>query len=327
MKRLTLLLVALPLVAHAGGSNYGITPGAHPDLAGKVSEWPVPTPRFARDPAVAPDGSIYIAVMSGNKVARFDPKTQSFKEWDLPPGHHPHGLLVDRQGMVWTTGNGNGTIGRLDPANGRVTEFKTPSGGGGPHTLIITGDQNTIWFTMQSGNKVASLQTKTGAIKEYPSSGGPYGLAFDHAGNVWFCRMGDNKMGRLDPKSGQMAEVDMGGGSLPRRVAAAPDGTLWVTLYGNGKLAKLDPVAMKVVKTYQLPAGDGGPYAVTVDGGGMVWANEIKTDTVVRFDPKTEKMRVVNLPSQNVGIRKMVVDASGRLWYMGSHNGRLGVVE
>jgi len=327
MKRLALLLVALPLLAHAGGSNYGITPGAHPDLAGKVSEWPVPTPRFARDPAVAPDGSIYIAVMSGNKVARFDLKTQSFKEWDLPPGHHPHGLLVDRQGMVWTTGNGNGTIGRLDPASGRVTEFKTPSGGGGPHTLIITDDQSTIWFTMQSGNKVASLQTKTGAIKEYPSSGGPYGLALDHAGNIWFCRMGDNKMGRLDPKSGQMAEVDMGGGSLPRRVAAAPDGTLWVTLYGNGKLAKLDPGAMKVVKTYQLPAGDGGPYAVTVDGGGMVWANEIKTDTVVRFDPKTEKMRVVNLPSQNVGIRKMVVDASGRLWYMGSHNGRLGVVE
>jgi virginiamycin B lyase len=327
MKRLALLLVALPLVAHAGGSNYGITPGAHPDLAGKVTEWPVPTPRFARDPAVAPDGSIYIAVMSGNKVARFDPKTQSFKEWDLPPGHHPHGLLVDRQGMVWTTGNGNGTIGRLDPASGRVTEFKTPSGGGGPHTLIITDDQSTIWFTMQSGNKVASLQTKTGAIKEHPSSGGPYGLAFDHAGNVWFCRMGDNKMGRLDPKSGQMAEVDMGGGSLPRRVAAAPDGTLWVTLYGNGKLARLDPVAMKAVKTYQLPAGDGGPYAVTVDGGGLVWANEIKTDTVVRFDPKTEKMRVVNLPSRNVGIRKMVVDASGRLWYMGSHNGRLGVVE
>jgi virginiamycin B lyase len=327
MNRLALVLVAVPLIAHAGGSNYGITPGAHPDLAGKVSEWPVPTPRFARDPAVAPDGSIYIAVMSGNKVARFDPKAQSFKEWDLPPGHHPHGLLVDRQGMVWTTGNGNGTIGRLDPASGRVTEFKTPSGGGGPHTLIITDDQSTIWFTMQSGNKVASLQTKTGAIREYRSSGGPYGLAFDQAGNVWFCRMGDNKMGRLDPKSGQMAEVDMGGGSLPRRVAAAPDGMLWVTLYGNGKLAKLDPVAMKVVKTYQLPAGDGGPYAVTVDGGGMVWANEIKTDTVVRFDPKTEKMRVVNLPSQNVGIRKMVVDAIGRLWYMGSHNGRLGVVE
>jgi virginiamycin B lyase len=327
MKRLASLLALFPLAALGGGSNYGIAPGAHPSLAGKVSEWPVPTPRFARDPAIAPDGSVYIAVMTGNKVARFDPKTQTFKEWSLPSGHRPHGLLVDRNGMVWTTGNGNGTIGKLDPANGKMTEFKTPSGRGGPHTLIISDDQNTIWFTMQSGDKVASIDTKTGAIKEYASSGGPYGLAFDKAGNVWFCRMGDNKMGRLDPKTGQMSEVDTGRGSRPRRVAAAPDGMLWITYYGNGLLAKLDPAAMKVVKTYPMPGGDAGPYAVTVDGGGLIWANEINTDTVVRLDPKTEQMRVVQLPSNNVGIRKMVTDASGRLWYMGSHNGRLGVVE
>ena len=327
MKPISCLMAFFPLAALAGGSNYGITPGVHPNLAGKVSEWPVPTPRFARDPAVAPDGAIYVAVMNGNKVARFDPKTQGFREWDLPSGHRPHGLLVDKNGMVWTTGNGNGTIGRLDPASGKMTEFRTPSGGGGPHTLVITDDQGTIWFTMQGGDKVASIDTKTGAIKEYSSSGGPYGLALDPAGNVWFCRMGDNKMGKLDPRTGRMSEVDMGRGSRPRRVAAAPDGMLWVTLYGNGKLAKLDPAAMKVVKEYQLPAGDAGPYAVTVDGGGLVWVNEINTDTVVRFDPKTEQMRVVKLPSSNVGIRKMVTDASGRLWYMGSHNGRLGVVE
>lgn len=326
--RLTGLLLAFTaLDAFSGGSNYATAPGAHPDFAGKVSEWPVPTPRFARDPAVAPDGSIYIAVMSGNKVARFDPKAKSFREWDLPSGHRPHGLLVDRNGIVWTTGNGNGTIGRLDPTTGKMTEFKTPSGGGGPHTIIITEDGSAIWFTLQSGNKIASLETKSGAIREYPTSGGPYGLALDKAGNVWFCRMGDHKLGKLDPKSGQMAELDMGRGSAPRRMATAPDGSLWVTLYGNGKLAKVDPAAMKVVKQYALPAGNAGAYAVTVDGSGIVWANEINTDTVVRFDPKSEQMRVVALPSSNVGIRKMIVDASGRLWYMGSHNGRLGVIE
>jgi len=236
-------------------------------------------------------------------------------------------VLVDKQGIVWTTGNRNGTIGRLDPATGKIIEYKTPSGGGGPHTLIVTDDGSTIWFTMQSGDKVASLDTKTGGIREYQSSGGPYGLALDKAGNVWFCRMGDDRMGVLDPKTGKLDEVDTGRGSRPRRVSAAPDGMLWVTLYGNGKLAKLDPAAMKVVKTWQMPGGDAGPYAVSVDGAGLVWANEINTDTVVRFDPKTEQMRVVKLPSTNVGIRKMVVDANGRLWYMGSHNGRLGVVE
>lgn len=327
MMRLTLVLTLAPLAAFAGGSNYGIAPGAHPHLEGKATEWPVPTPRFARDPAPAPDGSIFISVMSGNKIARFEPKTKTFREWDMPPGHRPHGVLVDRSGMVWTTGNGNGTIGRLDPASGKVVEYRTPSGGGGPHTLVITDDGSTIWFTLQSGEKVASLDTKTGAIREYPMPGGPYGLALDKAGYVWVCRMGDNKMGRLDPRTGQASELDTGRGSRPRRVAAAPDGMLWVTYYGNGKLARIDPAAMKVVKVYPMPAGDAGPYAVTVDGGGLVWANEINTDTVVRLDPKTGEMRIVHLPSSNVGIRKMIIDASGRLWYMGSHNGRLGVVE
>jgi virginiamycin B lyase len=265
--------------------------------------------------------------MSGNKVARFDTKTRTFKEWDMPSGHRPHGLLVDRNGIVWTTGNGNGTIGRLDPATGKMTEYKTPSGGGGPHTLVITDDGSTIWFTLQSGDKVASLDTKTGAIKEYPTSGGPYGLALDKAGNVWFCRMGDDKLGKLDPKTGKMSELSTGRGSRPRRVATAPDGMLWVTYYGNGRLARVDPAAMQVVKEYTLPGGDAGPYAVNVDGGGMVWVNEINTDTVVRLNPANDEMRVVQLPSKNVGIRKMIVDAGGRLWYMGSHNGRLGMVE
>jgi virginiamycin B lyase len=228
---------------------------------------------------------------------------------------------------VWTTGNGNGTIGKLDPASGKIVEYKTPSGRGGPHTLVITDDQSTIWFTMQSGDKVASLTTASGEIKEYAMSGGPYGLSLDKAGNVWVCRMGDNKMGKLDPKTGQISEVDTGRGSRPRRVATAPDGMLWIAYYGNGKLAKLDPAAMKVVKEYPLPHGDAGAYAVNTDGAGMVWINEINTDTVVRFDPGTEQMRVVKLPSTGVGIRKMVVDSRGKLWYMGSHNGRLGVIE
>jgi virginiamycin B lyase len=314
--------------AWAGGSNYGVIPGAHPNLAGKVSEWPVPTPRFARDPAPGPDGNIYISVMSGNKIARFDTKTQQFKEWDLPSGAHPHGLLVDKQGTVWYTGNGNGTLGRLETGSGRVTQYETPSHGGGPHTLIIS-DDGVIWFTLQSGNKIGRLDTKgNGQITEFKTAGGPYGLALDKAGNVWFCRMGDDKLGKLDPKSGQMSELATGRGSQPRRIATAPDGMLWVTLYGNGKLVKVDPAAMKVIKEYQLPAGTGGgPYAVTVDGGGMVWVNEINTDTVVRLNPANDEMSVVKLPSTNVGIRKMIVDAGGKLWYMGSHNGRLGVVE
>jgi len=233
---------------------------------------------------------------------------------------------VDGHGQVWYTGNGNGTIGRLDPATGQVTELKLPSGGD-PHTLVVD-DHGVIWFTVLSGNRIGRLDTRTGVITEFKTAGRPYGIALDKAGNVWFCQIGAGKLGTLDPKTGTITELVLERDSQPRRMAAAPDGSLWVTLHGKGKLLRVDPVAGKVIKEYPLPAGPGGgPYAVTVDGAGMVWANEISTDTVVRLDPTTGQIRVFALPSKGVGIRKMVVDAEGRLWYVGSHNGRLGVIE
>src|SRR5436190_1531854 len=177
-------------VVEAGGSNYGIAPGARVKVEGRISEWKVPTPQFARDPAPGPDGNIYITVQSGNRIARLD--------------------------------------------------------------------------------------TRTGAFTEYKTRGRPYGLALDRAGNVWFCEIAGDRLGRLDPRAGTITELELERGAEPRRIAAAPDGSLWVTLYGNGRLLRVDPASQKVVKAYALPAGErGGPYAVTVDGGGVVWVNEI----------------------------------------------------
>ena len=85
MRAILLMLIALPAIAFAGGSNYTISPGVS-QASGKISEWPGPTPKFARDPAAAPDGRIYITVMQGNRLARFDPATQKFDEWELPAG-------------------------------------------------------------------------------------------------------------------------------------------------------------------------------------------------------------------------------------------------
>lgn len=324
---LTALFILTSHPASAGGSNYVVTPGTRPNLLGTVTEWPVPTPFFARDPAPGPDGNIYIAVMQGNKIARFDTRLKTFREWDLPFGAKPHGLLVDRQGMVWYTGNGNGTIGKLDPNTGQVIEYRTQPGGD-PHTLVMDS-RGTIWFTMQTANRIGRLDTFSGQITEYNTSGGPYGIAIDKLGNVWFCQMGANKVARLEAVSGMITEYPLLlPGSMPRRMAVAPDGSLWVTLYGTGRLARVDTFSGFVTREYPLPGGPrGGPYAVTVDGAGMVWVNEFNADTVVRLDPATGATRVIQLPSRNAGIRKMIVDAQGRLWYVGSSNGRLGMIE
>jgi virginiamycin B lyase len=317
--------LVLPAAAWAGGSGYGVAPGALADVAGQVEEWPVPTPKFARDPAPAPDGSIYIAVMYGNRIARFDPATQQFREWELPKDARPHGVLVDREGIVWYTGNGNGSIGRLDPKSGAIRDYRTPSGGD-PHTLVLEDKAGgAIWFTVQNGQRIGRLERQSGHITEYRTSGNPYGIAIDRQGYVWFCRIAADRLGRLDPATGVIDDFDTGAASKPRRMAVGPDGMLWVTAYGRGRLLKIDPVARKLVKSYALPAGEGGgPYAVTVDAAGRVWANEIATDTVVVLEPGSERPRVIPLPSKGIGIRKAIIDAKGNYWYMGSHNGRLG---
>ena len=323
--RLILLGALLPALALAGGSNYGVAPGSR-DIAGKITEWSVPTPRFARDPAPGPDGNIYIAVMNGNRIARFDTRSQSFKEWDLPEGARPHGLVVAKDGRVFYTGNGNGSIGELDPSSGKVVSHFTSSQSGNPHTAVLD-EAGNVWFTGQAGY-LGKFERASGKISEIPMPGGPYGLSIDKQGRIWVCRMGANALGIYDPKTGKTDELRTGPSSRPRRIATAPDGMLWVTYYGNGKLAKVDPLTKKVVKEYAMPAGErAGPYAVAVDGAGRVWANEIDTDTVALFDPKAERFRVFELPSKGVGIRKAIVDAEGRFWYMGSHNGKLGVIE
>src|SRR4029078_12347764 len=148
-------------------------------------------------------------------------KTHQFREWDLPSGAHPHGLIVDKQGIVFYTGNGNGTIGRLDPATGKVTEYKAPSGGS-PHTLI-QGPDGIIWFTVQQG-RIGRLDPGSGTITEYQTRGRPDALAVARDGAVWFSQLSGDRLGRLDPRPGQITEVDAGNGSGPRRVAATPDG-------------------------------------------------------------------------------------------------------
>lgn len=328
MRTTLLLLALLPAWANAGGSNYTITPGIS-QPSGKIAEWAVPTPKFARDPAPAPDGKIYIAVMHGNKLARFDPATQKFEEWNLPEGTRPHGLVVDEKGTVWMTGNGNGTLLEVPFVNGqpgKMVAHKTPSGGS-PHTIIFDGS-DALWFTNQSADRVTRFERSSRKMTEFETRDGPYGLAMDKAGNVWFCQASGQRVGRVDARTGKVSEIDLGSGSLPRRIAVAPDNTLWVVRYGDGKLTHIDAGSARVLKNYDMPGGEAGkPYAVTVDGAGKVWANEIGTDIVALFDPAKEKFRVFPLPTKNVGIRKMIVDAKGRLWYMGSHSGKLGVIE
>ncbi len=110
-------------------------------------------------------------------------------------------------------------------------------------------------------------------------------------------------------------------------MAAGPDGTIWVTLFGAHQLLQLDPSTLRT-RSWPMPSGPGSsPYAITVAASGVVWVAEFMGDKIVRFDPPTERMTAVALPTPRSRVRAIAVDGQGRVWYAGSASGRLGVVE
>ena len=123
------LVLLVTGMAWAGGSNYGITPGSRPQVAGKISEWQVPTPKFARDPAPGPDGNIYISVMHGNKIARFDTHTQTFHEWDLPQEHNRMACWSTTTARCGTRATATAPSGTLIRPPGRWLNTKPPQAG------------------------------------------------------------------------------------------------------------------------------------------------------------------------------------------------------
>ena len=92
----------------------------------------------------------------------------------------PHGLIEDRDGNIWFTGNFAGLIGKLNPRTGEVTEYKLPDPKArDPHSLVFDHD-GILWFSVQQANIVGRLDPKTGDIKLVTSptpNSRPYGLA------------------------------------------------------------------------------------------------------------------------------------------------------
>lgn len=307
----------------AAGST-GVEPGAKM-FSGTVSEWAVPTPRYARDPAIGHDGNVYFAVKRGDKIARFDPRSQRFHEWAVPEGSQPQGLVVAPDGKVIFGGTG---LGELDPSTGTVRQFRRPAKDGVQAYSLALGPGETIWFTARSAGKLGKLERSSGKITEFAIGDDPYGVALDRRGHVWVTRKSADRLTRFDPTTEQITDLVLPRGAQPRRITATADGMLWVTLYGLGRLAKIDPMTVMVVKEYLLPGGpNGGPYAVNADAAGRIWICEFQTDQVIMLNPASDTIRVFKLPTRDGGVRNATIDAEGRYWFIGAISGKLGVID
>ena len=305
------------------------------ELKVTIREWSVPTRgAHPHDPAVGTDGALWFTEQMVNKLGRFDPSTGTFKEYPLVEGKNsgPHGLVSDKEGNIWYTANFGGYIGKLDPRTGKVTEYKMPdSSVDDPHTAVFD-EQGILWFTAQGGNAVGRLDPRTGKIelrKVRTEDALPYGIQINSKGVPFFCELGTNKMGKINPTTMELSDYTLPEGVRPRRLMIAADDAVYFTDFKGGHLGRLDP-SSGAVKMWDSPGGkESGPYGIAITPDGMVWYSEsgVKPNTIIQFDPKTEKFARAVIPSGGGVVRNMAATSDGRIYIACSGVDKVGIVE
>jgi virginiamycin B lyase len=295
-----------------------------------IKQWPVPTPGSRpHDPLAASDGAIWWSGQLASKLGRLDPKSGTFKEYPVRMQTAPHGLVEDKDGDIWFTGNHLGLIGKLDAKTGAVTEYKTTAKD--PHTLAID-PSGIVWFTAQTANTLGRLDPKTGEIKLVTSptpNSRPYGLLINSKGVPVFVEFGSNKIGTIDPGTMAIKEYTLpNAASRPRRLALGPNDEVYYADFSRGYLGRLD-LATGAHKEWPSPSGpQSQPYGMVFTKG-AVWYNEsfAKPNTIVRFDPKTEKFQSWPIPGGGDIVRNMSVTRDGNPVTANSLVNQVGLVE
>jgi virginiamycin B lyase len=300
----------------------------------KITEWVVPSlGSRPHDPLATSDGMIWWTGQWASVIGRLNPKTGEMKEFPTKtPKSGPHGLVADKDGNIWYTGNFVGLIGKLNPKTGEVTEYKLPDPNAkDPHTPLF--DKNgTLFFTLQSSNMVGRLDPKTGDVKlataPTPRSN-PYGMVIDTKGTPWFVQFGVNKLASINPSTMEIKEYALPNAETrPRRVAIDSQDVLWYADYSRGYLGRFD-TKTGAMREFPSPGGPKSqPYGI-VSLNDVIWYSEsnVTPNTLVRFDPKTEKFQTWVIPSGGGVVRNMMVTRDGNIAMACSGRNRVALAE
>jgi len=213
-----------------------------------------------------------------------------------------------------------------------TTEYRLPdSKAKDPHTINIAQD-GMVWLTVQQGNFVGRVDPKSGEVKLVTpptERSRPYGLVINSKGVPWYVPFGTNKIAKIDPQTMAITEYPLpDAAARPRRLWFENDDTIWYTDFPRGMLGRFD-VKTGTIKEWMSPSGPKSePYGIVFTKG-AVWYNEsgAKPNTIVRFDPKTEKFQSWAIPGGGDIVRNMDVTPDGNPVTANSLTNQVGLVE
>jgi len=299
---------------------------------------------------------------TANKIANLNPETGMVQEWNTPPpvfqrhAMHVHSVIQAPDGTVWFVEDTQCRLSKFDPETQKMSTYQPPSCKSGATAAGVAGlslqgggsvrmDRlGNIWV---NGGNLWRFEPKTEKFTEFPEGGHAYSLELDpKEGNVWFAQLEAGKIGMVDiktlkltrwtpPASAKLAELNKNypdeiGNTLahpksagPRRITPDSQGIVWFGEWWAGQIGRFDPKT-QTFQEFPLPDPDPTPYGIGVDRAGYVWYSSYDDDILGRLDPKTGAVVEFPFPYSGNGIRELLPDDQGRMWFGTPFNNKVG---
>lgn len=235
------------------------------------------------------------------------------QEYSAPAGSRPHDAVPDGFGWVWWAGQGDGTVGRLDPSTGE-NMVVSAGPGSAPHGIIM-GPDGAAWVTDGGLNAIVRVDSANFEVQVFPLPGPRANLntaTFDGRGILWFTGQ-SGYIGRLDPAVGVAQQFDAPRGRGPYGIATTPDGTAYFASLAGSYLGRIEDDD-GTVTVLDPPTPGAGVRRVWSDSAGRLWVSEYNVGQVGRYDPTTEEWAEWRLPGDRPRPYAIYVDERDKVW-------------
>jgi virginiamycin B lyase len=141
------------------GVRRDFTVPEHPDFTS------TPVPYEIR---VGRDGMVWMSELQGNRIVRFDPRSEQFKVWTMPtPASGPRRLDVDPSGVVWIPAYGANKLARFDPVTEKFEEFELPLQDTAPYIVRYDERRTAVWVASGMADALFRFDPSTRRFRYY----------------------------------------------------------------------------------------------------------------------------------------------------------------
>lgn len=298
-----------------------------PVAAQKIDEFALPSGSGPAGLAAGSDGNIWFAEENGNRIGRLTPGGV-LTEFSLAnSGSRPHGLVTASGGVVFTEIAGR--IGQIT-AGGVVSEFAS----GNAPKEIAPGPFSEFWWSDPLHDLLLPTDGLGGGFGGTALAAGshPEGVTAGQAGDLWIAENGSGKIARLyrvPPPPGipsvgtlQFQEFPLPDPSVgPFGIAFGPDGNVWFTEPGVGRIGRLSPATGQVTE-FPLPGG-AEPRGIVAGQDFNLWFTDASRDVIVRMTPDGSMMEFA-LPTHGSRPTELVAAPDGNIWFSEAGTDQVG---